>query len=81
MQWLNKNRDLLPSAGALLAVLVFWVVGSFGGLGFLRGFHSPLVTLAGLYLMLLLVPFSLIVAFWAVREWRRRLAHRRHANG
>jgi hypothetical protein len=77
MQWLNKNRDLLPSAGALLAVAVFWIAGVSGGLRLLNGFRSPEAELVGLYLMLVLVVASIAVAFWAARELRRRLAYRR----
>jgi uncharacterized membrane protein YphA (DoxX/SURF4 family) len=81
MQWLNNNRDLVPSAGALLAVLLFWIVGLLGGLSFLRGFHTPLAQLVGLYVMLMLVGISIAVAFWAVRELRHRLEIRRHSGG
>ena len=78
MQWLNNNRDLLPSAGALAAVLIFWTAGAFGGLRVLNGFRSPLAELIGLYLMFILLIASAAVAYWAVRELPRRLALRRH---
>ena len=77
MPWLNKNRDLFPSVGALLAVAVFWIAGVAGGLRLLNGFRSPLAELIGLYVMFVLVIASIAVAFWAVRELHRRLAHRR----
>ncbi|MBJ2122305.1 hypothetical protein I6N91_15080 [Arthrobacter sp. MSA 4-2] len=80
MQWLNNNRDLLPSAGALAAVLIFWTAGAFGGLRVLNGFRSPLAELIGLYLMFLLLIASVAVAFWAIRELPRRLALRRHTD-
>ncbi|MHA7262235.1 hypothetical protein ACX80W_03410 [Arthrobacter sp. TMN-37] len=80
MQWLNKHRDFLPSVGALLGVSLFWITGISGGLRLLNGFRSPLAALVGLYLMLILVVASLVVAAWGYRELRRRLAYRRRAS-
>lgn len=77
MQWLNRNRDLVPSVGALLAVAVFWLAGVLGGLRLLNGFRSPVAELVGLYLMLILMIASIAVAFWAARELRRRISYRR----
>jgi hypothetical protein len=39
-----------------------------------------LAELIGLYLMFILLIASVAVAFWAVRELPRRLAHRRHTD-
>lgn len=80
MRWLDEYRDVFPSASALLGVLLFWIVGTFGGLEILNGFRSPLTQLIGLYLMLILVIASAAVAYWGVRELRRRLALRRSAD-
>ncbi len=77
MQWLKENRASIPSAVALLVVVVFWIVAAAGGLGLLHDASSPMAMLTGLYLMLALVAVSIIVAVLAATDLLRRAAERR----
>ncbi|WP_459310597.1 hypothetical protein [Arthrobacter sp. MDT2-2] len=52
----------------MLAVVVLWVVGVVGGIGFLADASSPMVMLIGLYIMLAGVAVSIIVATLAVND-------------
>ncbi|MBG6182413.1 putative membrane channel-forming protein YqfA (hemolysin III family) [Arthrobacter sp. CAN_A214] len=61
----------MPPAFALTAVVVFWIVGAAGGMGFLHDAQSAMDMLTGLYLMLAVVAVSLIVTVLALMD----LAH------
>ncbi|MBE0011136.1 MULTISPECIES: hypothetical protein [unclassified Arthrobacter] len=76
-QWLRINPGALPSIIALVAVTVFWVVGLAGGMSLLREHQPPLTTLIGLYLMLALAAFSIIIAVLAASDLAGRLAGKR----
>lgn len=76
-QWLKGCRAALSSIMALLGVAVFWAVGVVGGIGFLREASSPLVMLAGLYVMLSAVAASIIVATLSLTELARRFSRHR----
>ncbi|THJ67478.1 hypothetical protein E8P82_05115 [Arthrobacter echini] len=78
-QWLKDNRTALPSVLALLGVAVFWVVGAFGGISFLHDATSPMAMLTGLYLMLVAVAASIIVAVLALTDLVRRFSGQRMA--
>ncbi|MBG6218913.1 putative membrane protein [Arthrobacter sp. CAN_A6] len=71
MQWIQNNKRFLPSGFALIAVVVFWIVGAAGGIGFLHDAESAMAMLAGLYLMLAVVAASIIVTVLALMD----LAH------
>ncbi|WP_026531503.1 hypothetical protein [Arthrobacter sp. H41] len=71
MQWIKKNKRFVPSAFALTTVVVFWIVGAAGGMGFLHDAESAMAMLAGLYLMLGVVAVSIIVTVLALMD----LAH------
>jgi hypothetical protein len=81
MNWLRANRSSIPAAVALGAVLVFWLIGALGGLGFLHAARSPMTMLTGLYLMLALMAVSVIIATLAVLDLSRRAAARRRSRG
>lgn len=73
---LGFDRGRTRAGLALAAVALFWTVGLLGGLRMLDGATSPLLTLVLLYLMLLAVVLSFVVAGAALiglgRQARRR---------
>lgn len=68
MQWIKDNRAALPSMAALLGVAVFWTVGAVGGIDFLAEASSPMAMLTGLYVMLVAVAVSIIIATLALND-------------
>ncbi|MBG6218232.1 heme/copper-type cytochrome/quinol oxidase subunit 2 [Arthrobacter sp. CAN_A6] len=58
----------MPSAFALTAVIVFWIVGAAGGIGFLHDAESAMAMLTGLHLMLAVVAVSIIVTVLALMD-------------
>lgn len=70
--WVKENRGALPSIIAVLAVVVFWVVGAIGGIGFLAVASSPVAMLTGLYIGLAAVAVSVIIATLALNDLARR---------
>ena len=76
-QWLRDNKAALPSLLALVAVAVFWFVGTIGGIGYLAGASSPMAMLTGLYVGLAAVAVSIIIVILAVTDLTRRYARPR----
>jgi uncharacterized membrane protein len=81
MKWLREHRSSIPAAVALGAVLLFWLIGALGGLGLLHEAQSPMAMLAGLYLMLVLLAVSIVIAALSVLDLSRRAAARRRTGG
>lgn len=75
-QWLKDNWRALPSMGALLGVSIFWIVGAVGGIDFLRDASSAMVMLTGLYMMLVAVAASIIIAVLALTDLIQRYGSR-----
>ena len=75
--WLRDHRGAVPSIIAVLAVVVFWVVGAIGGAGFLAGASSPMAMLTGLYVGLAAVAVSIIIATLALNDLARRYSRSR----
>lgn len=78
--WLSTNRDWVPAVVVLACVAVFWSVGLVGGLAMLRGAHSPMATLMGLYFMLALIALSIAVAVLAASDLVRHFVARRNSH-
>jgi hypothetical protein len=76
-QWLKDHRGALPSIFAVLAVVVFWVVGAIGGTRFLADASSPMAMLTGLYVGLAAVAVSIIMATLALNDLARRYSRPR----
>lgn len=62
--WKSYRRQpaVIAAGAALLACVVFWVIGLSGGLAFLQRSTDPMIALLGLYGMLGAVAVSIIVA-------------------
>lgn len=73
MLGLQLPKRRLTVFTTLLCVLVFWIGGAAGCWKFLYDAHTPVTTLAGLYLMLGLFFASIMAAAISVYSlWRRR---------
>lgn len=74
------TNEYFPAGAVLTAVILFWVLGLFGGLSLLSTHQSPVTTLSWLlfvYGAAVLTPLAgLIAAIDLVRRWlRNRQAH------
>ena len=80
METLKKivTNQYFPAGSVLAAVLLFWVVGLFGGLSLLNNSQPPLTTLTWLlfvYSAAVLSPVAgLVAGIDLVRRWRRNRA-------
>ncbi|MHC6231678.1 hypothetical protein ACX5I6_19245 [Arthrobacter sp. MMS24-T111] len=80
METLKKivTNQYFPAGSVLAAVLLFWVVGLFGGLSLLNNNQPPLTTLTWLlfvYSAAVLSPVAgLVAGIDLVRRWRRNRA-------
>lgn len=71
------DREPRRAAYALGGVGLFWAVGLLGGLRILHVVSSPMTALVLLYLMLVVVALSFVVAAAAVLHLGRQAAGRR----
>ncbi|WDF33817.1 hypothetical protein PTW37_02530 [Arthrobacter agilis] len=71
------DREPRRAAYALAGVGLFWAVGLLGGLRILHVVSSPMTALVLLYLMLVVVALSFVVAAAAVLQLGRQAAGRR----
>lgn len=76
--WKSYRRQpaVIAAAAALLACVLFWVVGLSGGLAFLHRATDPMAALLGLYGMLGAVAVSIVVAGGAASYIARTMPRR-----
>ena len=80
METLKKvvTNQYFPAGAVLTAVLLFWIVGMFGGLSLLNNNQPPLTTLTWMlfvYAAAVLTPLAgVLAAVDLLRRWRRNRA-------